>query len=365
MAAAKTPISQLVRQARLSLPIVQTIGDGSAAPNVSDLPDFEKLRSLAGEIRRHTLDHLDHYLAQMRAAVEKNNGHFHLAATAGDGRQRLIETLAREKCTQVRCEPSLLCDEIGYGAPGIEGLPEAMVTGANFAIAETGQICLCRDAAPVWPPPRVIVCVLGIESILPRLADLAIMLKLLARSSIGRPMTVTTELLGASSALHVIFVDNGRRKILAGEHRQVLRCIGCGACSAVCPVYQQLRKDQNIGPASPIAAIMSPLMKGLKQYDQLPFASTLCGACSQACPVGIDLPWHLLRLRQQLVESRRTGIRDRLSHRFRSRALLSESRYRKRSSLRWKLDLPADAPEPAARSFHELWKLRRADPNPD
>jgi L-lactate dehydrogenase complex protein LldF len=349
-----------IHQSRLSLPIVEMVTQKTATPNISDLPEPDKLRALAGEIRQHTLDHLDDYLSRMQESVTRNGGQFHLADTTKSAKKYLVDVLAKERCEHVCREPSVLCDEIGFTTAG-SGAADALVTGANFAIAETGQVCICRnDDSSRMELPRVVVVVLGIESILPRLSDLAVMLKLLNRSAIGRPMTPRTEILGAGSStiFDVIFVDNGRRKILGGEHRPVLRCIGCGACSAVCPVYQELRRENAVATASPIGAILSPLLKGISAFDELPFASTLCGACSAACPVGIDLPWHLARLREQLVRGRHTGFRDRLLHRLRAWTMGSSSRFKKLGSPGWKLGIPSEPAAPAAKSFRELWKER-------
>jgi L-lactate utilization protein LutB len=356
--------SALLRQAKLSLPICQTI-TAQQQPNLSDITEADQLRRIAGEIRQHTLDHLDEYLLQMHKSVQTNGGNFYLAEDSKDARKIIADILAAGTFRSIRRLPSVLCDEIGLSVSMEETNTvgdQTVITGANFAIAETGQICICDQGGPL-KPGDAIIAVLGIESMLPRLVDLAVMLKLLARSAIGRPMTTSTMLLGAragNGSFHVVFVDNGRSEILAGKYRPALRCIGCGACAAVCPVYQQLRKDHPaIGQAGPIGAITSPLLHGLQPFRDLPFASTLCGACSAVCPVGIDIPKHLLELRQDLVAKGQTGWTDRASHRLQAWALKSIRRYQRFGSTHWRLAInPEDAPPPAVKSFRELWKMR-------
>jgi L-lactate dehydrogenase complex protein LldF len=187
------------------------------------------------------------------------------------------------------------------------------VTGANFLVAETGQVCLVSNDgnARQCLTPRVLVTVTGIEKVVPRLADLAVLLKLLGRSATGQTMAVYTSLFGGirkgpqqdgPEESHLVLVDNGRSRILDSGYREVLQCIHCGACLNACPVYRNIG-GQAYGHAysGPIGAILAPLLDGLERYKDLPYASTLCGACTDACPVKIDIPRHLMNLRREIV----------------------------------------------------------------
>ncbi len=162
-------------------------------------------------------------------------GHVHHAADAAAARPARRPSSARRP----PCSPSAVCDEVGLRAPAAA---PAVVAGAAFVVAETGQVCLASDDPAgrgrarracwsAWP---------GLESVVPRTADLAVMLKLLARSATGRPMPAYTALVGPAPrpGFHLVLLDNGRTDLLAGEHRPVLRCIGCGACTRACPVYR-------------------------------------------------------------------------------------------------------------------------------
>jgi L-lactate dehydrogenase complex protein LldF len=183
------------------------------------------------------------------------------------------------------------------------------ITGVNFGIAETGGLCLLTNEGNgrmCVTRPRVHVALLGIEKIIPRLCDLPVFLKLLARSSTGQPMGVYTTLihgpkrpvdLDGPQELHVILLDNGRSDILAGPLPEVLRCVRCGACLNACPVYRNVggHAYSSVYPG-PIGSLLTPLLYG-SLHDELPWASSLCGACLLACPVKIDIPELLVRLR--------------------------------------------------------------------
>ncbi len=183
------------------------------------------------------------------------------------------------------------------------------ISGANFGIAETGTICLVTNEGNgrmTVTRPRVHIALLGIEKMLPRLADLPVILKLLARSSTGQPMGVYTTLItgpkrpgdvDGPEELHVVLLDNGRSDILTGPFREVLRCVRCGACLNACPVYRNVggHAYNSVYPG-PIGSVLSPLLYG-RQCEELARASSLCGLCYQACPVKIDIPRWLVQHR--------------------------------------------------------------------
>ncbi|HZA44936.1 MAG TPA: LutB/LldF family L-lactate oxidation iron-sulfur protein [Rubrobacter sp.] len=194
------------------------------------------------------------------------------------------------------------------------------VTGANFGVAETGTVATITNegnARLVTSVPPVHVIVMGIEKLVPRFEDLSVFVRLLARSGTGQKLTVYTNFitgprdegeLDGAEELHLILMDNGRSKLLGTEFEEALYCIRCGACLNVCPVYRQTGGHAYGSTYSgPIGAVITPLLKGQKDAKDLPHASSLCGACWEACPVGIPLHELLLKLRNQQVEEGMKG----------------------------------------------------------
>jgi len=184
------------------------------------------------------------------------------------------------------------------------------VSGANFGVAETGTIVVVEsegNGRMCTTLPPVLVTVLGIEKLVPRFGDLEVFLQLLPRSSTGERMNPYTSLWTGVTAedgpqeLHVVLLDNGRTNVLADETgRQALHCIRCSACLNVCPVYSRTGGHAygSVYPG-PIGAILTPQLRGLESAKSLPYASSLCGACYEACPVKIDIPAVLLHLRAE------------------------------------------------------------------
>jgi L-lactate dehydrogenase complex protein LldF len=189
------------------------------------------------------------------------------------------------------------------------------ITGANFAVAETGSICLVENegnARLVTSLPRVHVVLLGMERVVPTLADLSVLLRLLARSATGQKLSSYTTLItgprrpgeqDGPEELHVIVLDNGRSNLRGTRYEEMLSCIRCGACLNVCPIYRKAGGSA-YGPvySGPMGAVLVPLLVGLEQAPALPHASSLCGACTDACPVKIPLHELLLELRKDLAD---------------------------------------------------------------
>ena len=187
------------------------------------------------------------------------------------------------------------------------------VSGANFAVADSGTLVVVEsegNGRMCLTLPEVLVSVVGIEKIVPTWSDLDVFLQLLPRSSTGERMNPYTSTWSGVTPgdgpqeMHVVLLDNGRTRALADEvGRQALRCIRCSACLNVCPVYERTGGHAygSVYPG-PIGAILNPLLKGVgvdEQTDSLPYASSLCGACFDACPVRIDIPEVLVHLRAQ------------------------------------------------------------------
>ena len=189
------------------------------------------------------------------------------------------------------------------------------ISGANFAVAETGMISITENegnARLTTSLPRIHVVLIGIEKVLPRLEDLSLFLPMLATAGAGPTMTCYNTMYGGPrqpgeidgpEEMHIVLLDNRRTELLAdAEQRDALGCIRCGACLNVCPIFK------NIGGYSygttyqgPIGSVITPHLRGLQEWKHLSAASSLCGACTEACPVKIDLHHHLLQNRRNAI----------------------------------------------------------------
>jgi L-lactate dehydrogenase complex protein LldF len=425
-----------------------------------ELPDSDKLRTLAGQIKQHALDNLDYYLDQLKASIERKGGHFHMVSTAEEANALIIDIAKKAGCKRVIKSKSMVSEEtelahelerrgmdvvetdlgefivqISHTKPshivapivhmdkGTVGKlfseyfktpytddPELLtrqarahlrdkfrnadfgMTGANFLVAETGHVVSVENegnARQSMTTPRVLVTLAGIEKVVPRMMDLSVMLKLLARSATGQHLTIYTNLFGGPrlagekdgpEEFHLVLLDGGRTEILGSEYRETLRCIRCGACLNACPVYRKIGGHAYGHVYSgPIGALITPLMNGLEQYKNLPQASSLCGACYEACPVKINIPQHLISLRRDIVNRKINSRLERMVYRLWASCMKSPFLYgvlgalqkfdlrRRAKKTGWitKLPTPAagwtavrDMPPPAKKTFHELWKKR-------
>jgi L-lactate dehydrogenase complex protein LldF len=190
------------------------------------------------------------------------------------------------------------------------------ISGANFAVAETGTLAVVEsegNGRMCLTLPETLITVMGLEKVVPRWQDLATFLQLLPRSSTGERMNPYTSLWtgvtpgDGPQAVHLVLLDNGRTAVLADEvGRQALHCIRCSACLNVCPVYERTGGHAygSVYPG-PIGAVLTPMLTGVEANPSLPYASSLCGACYEVCPVKIDIPSILVELRAQHVEAER------------------------------------------------------------
>ncbi|MGC4858708.1 LutB/LldF family L-lactate oxidation iron-sulfur protein [Micromonospora sp. DT41] len=190
------------------------------------------------------------------------------------------------------------------------------VSGGNFAVAETGTLAVVEsegNGRMCLTLPQTLITVLGVEKVVPTWRDLEVFLQLLPRASTGERMNPYTSMWtgvvpgDGPQAFHLVLLDNGRSAVLADEvGRQALRCIRCSACLNVCPVYERAGGHAygSVYPG-PIGAVLSPQLTGIEDNASLPYASTLCGACYDACPVKINIPELLVHLRAEVVESHR------------------------------------------------------------
>ena len=225
------------------------------------------------------------------------------------------------------------------------------VTGVNFAVAESGSIVLVTNEGNgrmCTSIPRVHVAVMGMEKIVPSMQDLGMMLRILIRSATGQRISSYVTMVNGPrrddeedgpEEFHLVIVDNGRMRLLADEKlREALYCIRCGACLNACPVYRKVGGHSYgwVYPG-PIGAVVSPVLSGLKRGKDLPFASSLCGACKEACPVRIDIPNMLLHLRNEIaegpIESRASGRIERLVWKAWRFGNMKSSRFRRGGKL--------------------------------
>lgn len=270
------------------------------------------------------------------------------------------------------------------------------ISGVNFGVAETGTILILENEGNIRLTtglPKTHIALMGIEKIVPNFTDLDVFLKLLPRSGTGQKLTTYQSLITGTKRdskaegpeeIHIILLDNGRSKMLAHPvTRQSLACIRCGACLNACPVYQQVGGHAygSVYPG-PIGAVITPQLNGIEKNKQLPYASSLCGACREVCPVKIDIPQLLLHLRAKIVEEKPKfleGFAFNLyskawakngsyelgtkTARFMQKFVAKENKIGKVGSLMAKLAPPLgnwtefrDAPTIAKKSFRDIWK---------
>ncbi len=426
-----------------------------------ELPDADAMRTLAGEIKQHTLDNLDYYLDQLTESVKRAGGQIHFARDGAEAKRIISDIARRAECKVCVKSKSMVSEEIEL-TPALEALgmevwetdlgefivqvsgdkpshivqpiihmplasiaklmcdyfkcdytedPKALtklarvflrdkfrtadlgITGGNFVVAESGNVCIVTNEGNgrlTTAMPRVLVSLVGMEKLVPRLSDLSVMLKLLGRSSTGQHLTIYSSLFGGvrgagekdgPEAFHLVLLDNGRSEILAGQYRETLRCIRCAACLNACPVYRKIGGHSygSVYPG-PIGALITPLFEGLEGYKDLPQASSLCGACYEACPVKIDIPRHLVNMRKDIHGRKISSGMERVIYkvwaatqrspfvyRWITRMQKWTLRSRSKKSGGWVTGLPApasgwtdvrDMPAPASRTFGQLWKDR-------
>ncbi len=257
------------------------------------------------------------------------------------------------------------------------------ITGVNFAIAETGEIVVCTNEGNADLGVQLadihIAC-MGIEKIVPRRRDLGVFLRLLARSATGQPITTYSSHFrrpGKGQQMHIILLDNGRTTRLAEpDFRNALKCIRCGACMNTCPVYRRSGgHSYNYTIAGPIGSILAPSLDMSKHAD-LPFASTLCGSCTNVCPVKIDIHDQLYKWRQVIVRKGYAPASKRGLMRILSKVLSSSRLYDFSGKvMKWSMKYTPfivnnklnpwyrkrEMPQPPRESFQEWYKHNRSN----
>ena len=264
------------------------------------------------------------------------------------------------------------------------------VSGANFAVAETGTVSVFEsegNGRMCTTLPDVLVTVMGIEKLVPAWRDMEVFLQLLPRSSTGERMNPYTSFWtgvrpgDGPQEFHLVLLDNGRTGVLADEvGRQALRCIRCSACLNVCPVYSRTggHAYESVYPG-PIGAILTPQLSGLESGRSLPYASSLCGACYEVCPVAIDIPRVLVHLRSRVVDTEPAWKPEKAAMRAMYRAFSSARAFERAQAaarlgsrpfakdgrigrLPWPLSGwtdTRDLPEPPKETFRDWWRRER------
>jgi len=256
------------------------------------------------------------------------------------------------------------------------------VSGANFGVAETGTVAVVEsegNGRMCTTLPEVLITVMGIEKVLPEWRDLEVFLQLLPRSSTAERMNPYTSLWtgvrpgDGPQQFHLVLLDGGRTDVLADElGRQALHCIRCSACLNVCPVYSRVggQAYESVYPG-PIGAVLSPQLFGLDAHPTLPWASSLCGACYDACPVKIEIPSLLVHLRGRVVREQKSRLSpEALAMRAVAGMFGSQERYERAQKLARlgrgpiaRAALPGwsamrELPDPPAQTFREWWRER-------
>ncbi len=259
---------------------------------------------------------------------------------------------------------------------------DAGITGGNFLIADIGGVMVCENEGNAFMSvafPKVHIAIVGIEKIIPTLNDLDLFLPLLATHGTGQKVTVYNNLLtgprqpgeeDGPEEMYVVLLDNGRTDLLAKkEQRRALNCIRCGACLNACPIYRNIGGHAYGATYSgPIGSVIEPNMLGMKQFKHLSYASSLCGRCTEVCPVNIDIHNLLLLNRKDSVEEKLTTRSEDVIWNFWRKAMMKRSRMDRGGATfknfmvrrffkdAWgeRRDLPVIAPK----SFNQLWKDR-------
>jgi L-lactate dehydrogenase complex protein LldF len=354
---------------------------GKRGQVVSEMDDWAALREAGAALKTRTLRHLDDYLLQFEAAVQRAGGQVHWARDAAEANQIITRLVQAHNTPEVIKVKSMTTDEIRLndalaqagihavetdlaeliiqlaGEPSSHILVPAIhknraeireiflrtldehelsdqpadlaaaarrhlrrkflntrvaISGANFGVADTGTVCVVEsegNGRMCLTLPPVLITVMGIEKLIPTWQDFEVFMQLLPRSSTGERMNpYTTFWTGVTPGdgpqeFHIVLLDNGRSSVLA-DHigRQTLNCIRCSACLNICPVYERAggHAYSSVYPG-PIGAILTPQLVGEAQAGSLPYASTLCGACYDVCPVKINIPEVLAHMRGRVV----------------------------------------------------------------
>jgi L-lactate dehydrogenase complex protein LldF len=435
--------------------------------SAGELPDYQDLRTQAAALKKHVIEHLDHYLEEFERNVESHGGHVVYAKDATEVADFVLSLASERGAHLIVKGKSMTSEELDlnerlehHGLEAVEtdlgeyivqlaherpyhivapalhktrydvadlfterlGVPREIViekqtaiarsvlrrkflaadmgiSGANMLVADSGAVVLVENEGNIrltTSAPRIHIAIAGIEKMIPRAQDLPTFLKLLARSGTGQRLSVYTSILSGPrrgdeidgpDEFYVVLLDNGRTRLLADRaKRQSLYCLRCGACLNTCPVYRKIGGHSFPWVYSgPIGAVITPQFLGVSHEPAVTFASSLCGACAEVCPVKIDLPKMLLLLRGDVRKAEARDGQNRLEKLafrlfawFMTHPRLYEMAGRMAAAMspsedgRWIRLAPAlmnfgplrawlsqrDLPPAPARSFREMWRRR-------
>lgn len=298
-------------------------------------------------------------------------------------KEEVAKTFHEKKGTPLDWSPEQITDFVRKELR--EKFPNADVgiSGANFLIADVGAIAVTENEGNGLMSmafPKVHIAIVGIEKIIPSLADLDVFWPILSTYGTGQNLCVynsiytgpkQTDEVDGPKEMYVILLDNGRSDLLEkNEQRQALSCIGCGACSTVCPVYQTIG-GQSYGTtySGPIGSVITPHLKGMEEFKHLSFASTLCGKCTEVCPVKIDLHKLLLLNRRDVVQEGFSAKTDNWIWHFWKRAMLKRSKMDKGGAKLKNFMLKQffkkswgerrELPQVVQKTFNQIWRERK------
>lgn len=298
-------------------------------------------------------------------------------------KEEVAKTFHEKKGTPLDWSPEQITDFVRKELR--EKFPNADVgiSGANFLIADVGAIAVTENEGNGLMSmafPKVHIAIVGIEKIIPSLADLDVFWPILSTYGTGQNLTVYNSIytgpkqadeVDGPKEMYVILLDNGRSDLLEkNEQRQALSCIGCGACSTVCPVYQTIG-GQSYGTtySGPIGSVITPHLKGMEEFKHLSFASTLCGKCTEVCPVKIDLHKLLLLNRRDIVQEGFSAKTDNWIWHFWKRAMLKRSKMDKGGAKLKNFMLKQffkkswgerrELPQVVQKTFNQIWRERK------
>lgn len=330
---------------------------------------------------------LGEFIVQLR-----DEAPYHFVFPAMHLKKEEINTLFQEKLQSVDTDDPEALTMVARQVLREEYLrADVGISGANFGVADTGMISITENegnARLTTSLPKVHIALMGIEKIIPQIEDLAILLPMLATAGTGQHLTCYNSQLGgprqAAEAdgpeeMHVVLLDNHRTRLLADpEQRDALRCIRCGACLNVCPIFKNVG-GHTYGTTyqGPIGSVITPHLRGLKDWKHLSHSSSLCGACTETCPVKIDLHHHLLRNRRDAARQGQGGLMERWLMKgfvfvmrrprvYRSVGWLGKLAHvlskpihgtRLDPFFRWKRTRDLD--DPARQSFKQYWRSRK------
>ncbi len=272
----------------------------------------------------------------------RKEGPSHIVAPAIHLKKEEVSDLFHEKLNTEKnnSDPNYLTEAARISLRKKFAVADVALTGINFAIAETGGIVVCTNEGNadmgVHSVPVQIHC-MGIEKVIPKQAHLGVFLRLLARSATGQPITIYSshyQKPKPGGEMHIVILDNGRSSHLAkDDFRAALKCIRCGACINTCPVYRR-SGGYTYGHTvpGPIGSVLSPGFD-IEKYRELPFASSLCGACSDVCPVKIDLHEQLYKWRQVIYDENLLESKKSFGLKIAARILSKPKNYRR--AVRW------------------------------